>query len=380
MLATGNSSGVTCANFWTVHWSCTDTWRMIIASCGSSAEATPSPAGAQYNDYPLSAACTEECGPFSGPSPPPFPPPPPPPPPSPPPPPPPPPPPLASPPPPPPPPPAPPAFRIAFGGQHCALTQGGACVTDGAGNYGPRELCFFLSTRPLYVTATEYDVDGFGDFLQLVAGGQRTYFRTTASAPNNLAIPANAQFTWQTDATSSSHAGFTLCGYDTPLLASPPAAPPLPPSPPPPSPITPLCSVTDASLITPTACTYYVSVHSCSDTYATICPNGPLLSTVGSYTLGQGCPAACAAPAAPPPAALPPTPLRDLGTGSGVAFTHTSYADGTCTDPPTNGDAGTIYSNYPSSPGSYCVDNGAGMSFNRNYCETRRDPTGTACR
>ena len=120
------------------------------------------------------------------------------------------------------------------GAQYCELSNNGACVTDGAGNYGTNERCIATALRPLTLSTTQWSIK-FGDRLDVnVEVGGITLpqsFTYAGSGPSNVFMYAGSTIFWYSG--TSTGAGFTVCG-----TALPPA-PPVPPpeSPPPPRPI-----------------------------------------------------------------------------------------------------------------------------------------------
>ena len=145
---------------------------------------------------------------------------------------------------PPPPPPMTPTtmWRVTYGHEFCQVTRGGACVTDGEGNYGANEACTIEATRPLYATADYYAASTV-DHMTILGVD---YFSSTG--PLNLQMAAGDVMYWHTNGAVHS-GGFTICGTEGQVEILPPSpappAPPLPPAPPgiPPSPAVPPGSV-----------------------------------------------------------------------------------------------------------------------------------------
>ena len=52
-----------------------------------------------------------------------------------------------------------PMWTILTGAQFCELTNNGACITDGPGNYGDNEECTAVANINFYATATQMDVE-----------------------------------------------------------------------------------------------------------------------------------------------------------------------------------------------------------------------------
>merc|ERR1719389_121330 len=136
-------------------------------------------------------------------------------------------PPLPSPPPSPPsPPPTPPvpegSFTIVSGARYCELTNGGRCVTDGAGeDYGNDERCVVRANGQLTVTASAFDVEdapncGY-DFVKI--GGTK-YCGT--DGPTGVTMASGSTMQWVSDS-SLTAGGFTICA------AQPSTSPPMPP-------------------------------------------------------------------------------------------------------------------------------------------------------
>lgn len=117
----------------------------------------------------------------------------------------------------------------ASGQEHCDITNGGWCVTDGGNNYGPNERCTWIAMADLFVTATQYVVESGFDYLSI---GHEEY-HVSGSGPQNLFVERGQVFRWHTDNTDFfPNAGFTICAsLTTKMPLRPP--PPSPPSPPP---------------------------------------------------------------------------------------------------------------------------------------------------
>ena len=106
-------------------------------------------------------------------------------------------------------------WRVTSGGQYCQVTNGGSCVTDGAGNYGNNERCVVRATQALVATATEFVTEVGWDYVTL---GGAYYSGTTG--PSNVAMAAGETFTWSSDR-SNVGTGWTICGPPPP---SPPSS------------------------------------------------------------------------------------------------------------------------------------------------------------
>jgi hypothetical protein len=87
-------------------------------------------------------------------------------------------------------------WRIDSGGAYCQVD--GACVTDGAGNYGDNEYCRFTLTGPATLTREEFGIQGgfLGcyDWLLLQMAGTKYCdgYNATASASQPGGLPTLA--------------------------------------------------------------------------------------------------------------------------------------------------------------------------------------------
>ena len=121
-------------------------------------------------------------------------------------------------------------WTVLSGEQYCSLTNNGTCVWDGAGHYGNAERCTVQANRELFVTATEYTIESYWDYITIGA----TQYRGSNNGPNGLYMLSGATFSWYTDG-SVTYGGFTLCASLSRNPYPPPPPPPVP-SPPPPQP------------------------------------------------------------------------------------------------------------------------------------------------
>jgi hypothetical protein len=102
------------------------------------------------------------------------------------------------------------AWRIDSGGGYCQVD--GACVTDGAGNYGNDEACAFTLTGPATLTREEFRIFGYlgpcsWDWLR-VAGTK--YCDGYNPFPAALELTAATAFDFRTDG-AWNYAGFRIC-------------------------------------------------------------------------------------------------------------------------------------------------------------------------
>jgi len=116
------------------------------------------------------------------------------------------------------------------------------CFTDGIGAHGNNERCSMRAVIDLTVSATQYDVEQFFDYVSIYIGGRVTRY-SGGIPPMNIFMPAGSTVTWQSDS-SVTFGGFSLCATTMPPMMppSPPSSPapgsppPSPPAPPPPMP------------------------------------------------------------------------------------------------------------------------------------------------
>lgn len=106
-------------------------------------------------------------------------------------------------------------FRVTSGFEYCELS--GACVTDGAGDYGHNENCTVEALRDLYLTATECVVSHY-DELKI---GNQSYsdcnYLHPQDWPKNVLMPEGSTLTWQTNVGGTIvHPGFTVCASAEP--------------------------------------------------------------------------------------------------------------------------------------------------------------------
>ena len=74
------------------------------------------------------------------------------------------------------------------------------------------------------------------------------------------------------------------------------------------------------------------------------------------------------------PSPYPTAAVIDQGTGSGVFYQFSQYADtANCTGPPVNPDASTIFTNSPTSPSATCFPSGTG-SVSGIWCDMSTTP------
>ena len=85
-----------------------------------------------------------------------------------------------------------PAFwQIVSGADFCHIVDGGRCVTDGKGPYGPREKCKIKTLRTVVVNVTEYEVESAFDFITI--GGQKY------PGVQEVRLAQGVELVWQSD-------------------------------------------------------------------------------------------------------------------------------------------------------------------------------------
>ena len=114
-----------------------------------------------------------------------------------------------------------PYWELTSGSQYCEIVDGGRCVTDGAGDYGPREICRIDAQRQFYVYTEQYEVDGCCDYLQIGC----TKFKTRG--PHGVKVAQGTPIYWSSDG-SVQDKGWKICASETPMNVTHPPTRPLP--------------------------------------------------------------------------------------------------------------------------------------------------------
>ena len=99
-------------------------------------------------------------------------------------------------------------WEIVSGAEFCQIVDGGRCVSDGGGDYGPSENCKVQALRPFAATATEFDTEAGYDILT-VAGTE--YYGS--EGPQGLPVDAGAELVWTSD-DSEFGSGFKVCAVE----------------------------------------------------------------------------------------------------------------------------------------------------------------------
>jgi hypothetical protein len=129
-------------------------------------------------------------------------------------------------------------WSMVSGSQHCEITQDGACVTDGSGDYNNNEQCTVRAEVAMLVSAQAgFSTESWFDWVTL--GG--TQYSGT-SGPTGVAMNVGETLHWRSDETMFG-TGFMICGAQAippsppmpQMLPMPPQAPPMPPMPPTPT-------------------------------------------------------------------------------------------------------------------------------------------------
>jgi hypothetical protein len=112
----------------------------------------------------------------------------------------------------------------------CSTTQGGLCVTDGAGEHGNNERCTFTALRSFMLSVDEWDTETFYDTFTI-----NSVVYSGAQSPVGVTVAAGTNFTWSSDG-SVTNDGFTLCADGTaaptvPATPAPTSAAPTPAGP-----------------------------------------------------------------------------------------------------------------------------------------------------
>ena len=99
-------------------------------------------------------------------------------------------------------------WQVVSGARFCEIVDGGRCVSDGDGKYGPNENCKVKALRPLLLTTPLYSVEKGYDYLT-VAGVQYNREHTPAWMP----LARGAELVWRTDG-SVVRDGFKVCASE----------------------------------------------------------------------------------------------------------------------------------------------------------------------
>ena len=145
--------------------------------------------------------------------------------------------------------PSPPSlWRINSGMAYCEISNDGACISDGDGDYGNDESCEAEALSPVTIQAESFMTESGYDFVTV--GGVRY---SGSVAPSDVVMADGDLLSWSSDYSVTS-GGFSICATvlvppsppSPPALPSPPILPPAsplsspptsPPPPPPPPPV-----------------------------------------------------------------------------------------------------------------------------------------------
>ena len=97
--------------------------------------------------------------------------------------------------------------------KYCWLVDGGKCVTDGEGEYGPNERCIVKAVQPLIVSATQYEVGPGFDYLTI---GDKDFDVGVdlKKGPQGVRMETGTEMKWQSDS-SGFYDGFKVCASST---------------------------------------------------------------------------------------------------------------------------------------------------------------------
>ena len=87
------------------------------------------------------------------------------------------------------------SWTITSGAQYCQLSNGGACVTDGAGDYGNNEQCTMRAEVPMVLSTNLFDTEAGYDKLT-IAGVQYSGYQ---QLPDGLQMEIGDVMTWSSD-------------------------------------------------------------------------------------------------------------------------------------------------------------------------------------
>ena len=119
--------------------------------------------------------------------------------------------------------PPPAMWTVLSGSNFCELTDGGACVSDGSGNYGNNENCVVQANADFVVSARAFAVEYYYDHIT-IHGSQ--YSGDLANAPTGVTMSSGDKLYWSSDG-SVVASGFEICAT---IPVPMPMAPPNPPS------------------------------------------------------------------------------------------------------------------------------------------------------
>ena len=113
---------------------------------------------------------------------------------------------------------------VTSGSEFCQVSNGGTCVTDGAGKYGPNEACTVVAAFNLIATASgRFQMEGGNcNKDKITINGVRYCGR---DGPNGVTMAAGDEMTWSSN-DRKERVGFEICA-----ISAMPSAPPLPPPP-----------------------------------------------------------------------------------------------------------------------------------------------------
>lgn len=114
-------------------------------------------------------------------------------------------------------------LTVTSGSSYCSTTNGGECVTDGAGNYGNGEMCTIRANVEVVLRTISFDAESCCDRLTV----NSTRY-TGVSGPSGITMSAGSVMTWETDH-SVVRAGFIVCAAAVIHSSAPPMSPPMPP-------------------------------------------------------------------------------------------------------------------------------------------------------
>ena len=104
-------------------------------------------------------------------------------------------------------------FYIVSGAQYCELSNGNTCVTDGSGNYHNNERCTVRALEDIVVTAVQYSVENYFDYISIGTHQYRSSSTCGAHCgPQNVYMPAQATLH---DASASPHPAALAAGCGT---------------------------------------------------------------------------------------------------------------------------------------------------------------------
>ena len=99
----------------------------------------------------------------------------------------------------------------------CEVINGGACVTDGAGQHSNNERCTFTNVAGASLTISTYHFNVETGWDKIQMGGVTYSGPSDHNGPQNVVLAAGETFTWYSDS-SVTYEGFTLCAAPTRLL------------------------------------------------------------------------------------------------------------------------------------------------------------------